>query len=106
MTRNEVLLSTLATMDETRGSTSAVAEQSMLPDRTVRRGMHALAKQGLIWSPRRGLWQLTPDGRRLVAGLHPAAAPGLSRPQPASRTRLQALWSEGFSALIRDPTKR
>jgi hypothetical protein len=106
MTRNEALLNALATMDGTSGSTSAVAARSTLPERTVRRGMHALAKQGLIWSPRRGLWQLTPEGRKLAAVLPSAVAPGFGPPDPAPRTMLEGLWSEGLSALFRNGTGR
>ena len=101
MTRNEVLLRALATMEDTSGSTSDVAEHSLLPDRTVRRGMHALAKQGLVWSPRRGLWQLTSDGRRVAGDLRPSDVPALSRPESAPQTVLEALWSEGLAALFR-----
>ena len=101
MTRNERLLAAVATIEAGTASTLAVAELASIPERTVRRGMRALGRQGLVWSPVRGRWQLTPAGREIAASLTATGETDKTEAEPPSRAVLATLWNEGLGGLLR-----
>ena len=100
MTRNIAVVIALDGFDDATASTDEIALKTSLPDRTVRRAMRSLIAQRLVWSPVRGLWQLTPAGGAIAASLRQGAAARTGHP-PSDSTLLEALWSEGLSALWR-----
>ena len=95
MTRNEALLAALNEIGDGRSSTVALADLAQLPERTARRGLAALTRQGLVWSPVRGEWRLTETGSVLAASISPAAD---VHPRESLGT---ALWREGLGELMR-----
>ena len=102
MTRNTRLLVALTRIADGAASTVALADLAALPERTARNGIRALMRQGLVWSPRRGRWQLTQAGREIAAGLMPTSRqPGSSDAVATSRSTLAVLWDEGVVGLLR-----
>ena len=94
MTRNELLLVALARIGDGEASTLALAELTQIPERSARRGLAALMRQALVWSPVRGRWQLTRIGREIEASLSPTA-----QPQP-KESLATALLRDGLGALL------
>ncbi len=73
MTRDELLLAALARGD---ASTVALAGASGLSERTCRYGLAHLRKRGYVWSPERGRWRLTDDGRAIAGSLSDPTSAG------------------------------
>lgn len=102
MTRNELLLTALARIEDGAASTMALADLASLPERTARRGLRALSRQGLVWSPCRGRWQVTPAGREIATGLMQSSArsdhvAGAS----TSPSAVAILWRDGLAGVLR-----
>lgn len=95
MTRNELLLVALARFDNGEASTLALAELTQIPERSARRGLAALVRQALVWSPVRGRWRLTRTGREIEASLSPTA-----QPQPKDSVA-RMLLRDGLGALLK-----
>lgn len=94
LTRNELLLVALARIADGEASTLAVAELTQIPERSARRGLAALIRQALVWSPVRGRWRLTPTGLEIATSLSPTAQP---QPEESLAT---ALLRDGLGALL------
>lgn len=102
MTRNERLLMALVTIKGDAASTVALADLSSLPERTARRGLVALTRQRLVWSPVRGRWQLTPTGHEIAVNLTRQTEAEPSRAESSERTVLETLWTDGLTGLLRN----
>jgi DNA-binding IclR family transcriptional regulator len=76
MTRDELLLSALT---EGETSTAALSRCTGLGERTCRSGLRHLIGEGYVWSPERGTYRLTGQGRAIaieLGSLPPMADPG------------------------------
>lgn len=102
MTRNELLLMALARTRDGIASTAVLADLASLPERTARRGLLALTRQSLVWSPNRGRWRMTPAGREIAASLIGSIGDdSATESLTADHGVLANVWSEGLAGLWR-----
>lgn len=83
LTRDEAVLHTL-----TGGpmSTAGLVERLQIPERSVRRRLQRLIRDGYVFSPRRGTYRITAAGLRVIES---ATGPATTRKE----NRLRPLWA-------------